>query len=219
MKKISLLSLILIIVCQLSAQRVSESQAAQVCQRFLIEKNYAALAENVKLAEVFTQDNGDVAFYRFQLPEVGFVVVSASMTTPPVLAYAFDQNFELIPPVRDLFRLYKGEIAYAEKQQWKAKPKAAAAWERYLADEFTPNASKGTSGGPLLTSTWDQNKYYNTYCPWDANAGANYDYHVPNGCVALAYSQVINYHRYPHHGVGVISYIPHGYPQSHHNPD
>lgn len=214
MKKITLLGLIILLAAaQVFAQRVSESQATQACQRFLVEKNQLAAAESFRLAEVYTQDNGDVALYRFQLPEVGFVVVSASLTTPPVLAYGFEHDFEMIPPVRDLFHLYKGEIAYAEKMGWDAKPKAAADWQRYLADEFTPKTAKGATGGPLLTTTWDQSKYYNTYCPWDVNAGSYYDYRVPNGCVALACSQILNYHRYPDRGTGSVSYIPQGYPR------
>ena len=197
MKKIfSLTLLISVLCCSLSAQRVTELQADQVCRRFLMDRGQTVPAD-LKLSEVFTQADGDTALYLFQLPEVGFVVVSASLTTPPVLAYAFDQNFEMIPPVRDLFYLYKGEIAYAEKQQWQAKPKAAAAWKRYLAEEFVPQAPKGTSGGPLLTTTWNQNKFYNTYCPWDPASGPYYDYRVPNGCVALACAQIMNYHRFP----------------------
>lgn len=213
MKKFFVFSFILILVGQLGAQRVSQSQASQVCQRFLIEKNQLKASENFRLSEVYTQDNGETALYRFQLPEVGFVVVSASMTTPPVLAYAFDQNFEMIPPVSEMFRLYKLEIATAEKSQWPAKPEAAAAWNRYLADEFTPKKDRGTEVGPLLTSTWNQNKFYNTYCPWDAASGEYYDNRVPNGCVALACSQIINYHRYPDHGIGATTYIPQGYPR------
>ncbi len=213
MRKLFLFSILLTIAGQLAAQRVSESQAAQVCHRFVMEKNHPISAADIKLSEVYTQDNGDTALYRFQLPQVGFVVVSASLTTPPILAYAFDQNFEMIPPVRDLFYLYKGEMAYAERQQWKAKPDAAAAWERYLAAEFVPKTAKGTSGGPLLTTTWNQNRFYNTYCPWDPASGAYYDYRVPNGCVALACAQIMNYHRYPIRGVGSSSYIPQGYPR------
>lgn len=201
-----------LLVGQLFAQRVSESQALQVCQRFLMDKNQVSSVEGIRLAETYTQENGDAALYRFQLP-VGFVVVSASTTTPPVLAYSFENDFEMIPPVRDLFHLYKGEIAYAEKQQWQAKPKAAAKWERYLADEFTPKTTRGTAAGPLLTTTWNQNKFYNTYCPWDAQAGAYYDYRVPNGCVALACAQIMNYHRYPEKGSGAVTYIPQGYPR------
>lgn len=194
------------------AQRVTESQASQVCQRFLLDRGQN-LADAAKLSEVYTQSNGDTALYLFELPEVGFVVVSASLTTPPVLAYSFDNNFEMIPPVRDLFHLYKGEMAYAEQQQWQAKPQAAAAWNRYLAEEFTPKTVRGTHGGPLLTTTWNQNKYYNTYCPWDAASGAYYDYRVPNGCVALACAQIMNYHRFPDRGTGSTSYIPQGYPR------
>ena len=213
MKKITLLGFVVLLCGQLVAQRVSESQASQVCQRFLLEKNQLTAADGFKSAEVYTQDSGDTALYLFQLPERGFVVVSASTTTPPVLAYSFDQNFEMIPPVRDLFYLYKGEIAYAEKEQWQAKPDAAAAWERYLAEKFEPRTTKGTSGGPLLTTTWNQNKFYNTYCPWDVSSGAYYDYRVPNGCVALACAQIMNYHRFPDRGVGSVSYIPQGYPR------
>jgi len=214
MKKSYILSFVMILIAgHLAAQRVSETLATQVCQRFLLEKNQITASEEFKLAEVYTQDNGDTALYRFQLPDVGFVVVSASTTTPPVLAYGFDQNFEMIPPVRDLFHLYKGEIAYAEKMGWNAKPKAAADWARYSAAEFVPKAAKGATGGPLLTTTWDQGKYYNTYCPWDVQAGPYYDYRVPNGCVALACSQILNYHRYPDRGTGSTSYIPQGYPR------
>lgn len=203
----------MLFISQLAAQRVTESQAVQVCQRFLMEKNQLSSLDNLKLAETYTQDNGEAALYRFQLPGTGFVVVSASTTTPPVLAYSFDNPFELIPPVRDLFHLYKQEIAAAEKEHWDAKPEAAAAWERYLADEFSMPKTRGTSAGPLLTTRWNQNKFYNTYCPWDVASGDYYDYRVPNGCVALACAQIMNYHRYPDHGVGAVTYLPQGYPR------
>ena len=212
MRKLFLFSILLSIVGLLAAQRVTESQATQVCQRFLMDKNHAAEVGNIKLAEVYTQENGESAIYRFQLP-TGFVLVSASRTTPPVLAYSFENNFEMIPPVEGFFYLYKNEIAYAEKEQWDAKPKAAADWERYLAEEFTPKSDRFSSVGPLLTTLWNQNKFYNTYCPWDASSGSYYDYRVPNGCVALACAQIINYHRYPEHGVGSCTYIPQGYPR------
>ena len=213
MKKLSLFGFLLILVCQLFAQRVSENQATQVCQRFLMDKNRAALAENVKLADVYAQENGETALYRFQLPETGFVLVSASRTTPPILAYSFDSDFEMIPPVETFFYLYKNEIACAEKEHWDARPKAAAAWERYLAEEFDSKGYRSNEVGPLLTTLWNQNKYYNTYCPWDVNSGPYYDYRVPNGCVALACAQIMNYHRYPDHGVGSSTYIPQGYPR------
>lgn len=197
------------------AQSVTPEQADQVCTRFLMEKHPTALtkAPATTMRETITDDEGFVCMYRYDIDELGFVVVSASQAAPPVLAYSFEHNFEMIPPVRDLFHLYKQEIRYAESTKLPAKPKAAAAWKRYLAEEFVPVDTKSENVGPLLTTTWNQNKYYNTYCPWDVNSGAYYDYRVPNGCVALAAAQIMNYHQFPTSGSGATSYIPQGYPR------
>lgn len=218
MKKLVLSSLFLLLgvwILTVSAQSVTIEQASQVCGRFLNEKypNAQSKAPTYQLQEKIYNDAGTTCFYRFSVNDLGFVVVSASQTTPPILAYSFNENFEMIPPVRDLFYLYKQEIEFAENAKLPAKPKAAADWQRYLADEFTPNYAKSTTVGPLLTTRWNQNKFYNTYCPWDVNAGSYYDYRVPNGCVACAASQIMNYHMHPESGTGASSYIPQGYPR------
>ncbi|MCQ2284025.1 MAG: C10 family peptidase [Bacteroidales bacterium] len=218
MKKLlafSLASLLCLMTMTVSAQSVSAEQASMVCNRFLSEKypNAQTKAPSYQLQETIADKEGMVCLYRFSVNDLGFVIVSASLATPPVLAYSFDEKFEMIPPVRDLFHLYKQEIRFAETAKLPAKAKAAADWSRYLAEEFVADPSKSFSAGPLLTTRWNQNKFYNTYCPWDVNAGSYYDYRVPNGCVALASSQIMNYHHYPESGSGATSYIPHGYPR------
>ena len=45
---------------------------------------------------------------------------------------------------------------------------------------------------PLIQTAWHQNKPYNAYCPDGMLAG----------CVAIAMAQVMNYYRYPSHGIG-----------------
>ena len=129
----------------------------------------------------------------------------------PVLAYSFDDDFELIPPMKDLFDSYKKEIRYAESKQKSVQPAEFAGWDRYLDDAFVANPPKSNEVKPLLTTSWNQNKYYNTYCPWDPDAGSYYDYRVPNGCVALATAQIMNYHRHPLHGVGASAYVAQGF--------
>ena len=49
---------------------------------------------------------------------------------------------------------------------------------------------------PLIQTAWHQNKPYNAYCPDGMLAG----------CVAIAMAQVMNYYRYPSHGIGKNSY-------------
>lgn len=214
MKKFLFFSIIVAATLNIAnAQRVSSEDANLVCKRFLIENNQISKSESFRFVESYSQDDGSAALYRYALENGGFVIVSASLTTPPVLAYSFENDFELIPPVRDLFHLYKQEIAVAEKNHWQARDNAAARWKHLLSEDFQPQQLRGATGGPLLTTTWDQGKYYNTYCPWDLQAGAYYDFRVPNGCVALACSQILNYHRFPESGIGVTSYIPQGYPR------
>lgn len=217
MKKLFILSTMLIFsLCTLSvfAQKASPEQAEVVCKNFILE-NYPGAVD--KMPEFVLQEtiseNGMDCLYRFSVSPVGFVIVSASQSVMPVMAYSFDNEFEMIPPVRDLFHLYSQVVEFTEKGDAPVSQKSVADWKRYLADDFTPKADKSTGKGPLLTTQWNQSKYYNTYCPWDVQAGSYYDYRVPNGCVALASSQIMNYHRYPEHGVGGSTYVPQGYPR------
>lgn len=197
------------------AQSVSEQQASIACKHFLME-NYRGginLDNDLKLQEIYYNENGLICMYRFSIKDLGFVVVSASQSVMPVLAYSFDENFEMIDAVKDLFQHYKQVVTFTEKGDAPASAKAKADWKRYLSSDFSPKAAKTPTRGPLLTTRWNQNKYYNTYCPWDAQASSYYDYRVPNGCVALACSQIMNYHRYPEHATGATTYIPAGYPR------
>lgn len=50
---------------------------------------------------------------------------------------------------------------------------------------------------PLVRTEWSQTAPYNAFCPQGTLAG----------CVAIAMAQVMNYHRYPLHGKGKLSYL------------
>lgn len=216
MKKHTLLFVLAIVVAflgSLSAQQATPEQATKACERFLTEYYPTSTLPAAKLQETLVDEEGMTCMYRFSLDGVGFVIVSASQSVMPVLAYSFDDNFEMIPPVKNILHLYEQVVRATEEGSAPADAKSVADWKRYLADDFTPQHPKTPTHGPLLTTRWNQNKYYNTYCPWDANSGSYYDYRVPNGCVALASAQIMNYHRYPEHGVGGSSYIPQGYPR------
>lgn len=196
----------------LFAQSVTENQASTVCQRFLMERFIGKPMPVFILREVAVDENGDPYLYRYSLEPKGFVLISASKVAMPVLAYSFDDDYELIPPIKDVFTAYKKEIRFAES---KVKSSGSTAefegWDHYLAESFTPKESKVPNQSYLLSTRWNQNMYYNTYCPWDAQSGAYYDYRVPNGCVALATAQIMNYHRYPLHGTGACAYVSQDY--------
>ncbi len=166
----------------------------------------------VVLEKSYESDDG-VYVYRFSIENRGFVLVSGSQRVMPILAYSFDEDFALIEPVEEILQHYKQVVERTETGEAPTSAQSVDTWKRYLAEEFTPNGIKNSARSPLLSSRWNQNKYYNTYCPWDADAGSYYDYRVPVGCVATAYTQIMNYHQYPEHGSGGTTYIPTGYPR------
>lgn len=214
MKKFILLLATLVISVFIFAEGISPKQAIQVATNFIIENSNN---DNFKSSSVMLNhiemENGESLYYIFNLEEKGFIIISGSSLTYPILAYSFDQNFEEFPAINGILGFYKDQIKYAESSKINPWQKAQEQWNHYLTDNFTKGNSKSVVVEPLLTSNWNQNIYYNTYCPWDEDAGAYYDYRVPNGCVALAVAQLMNYYRHPTSGTGGVSYVPTPYPR------
>ena len=196
-----------------SSQTVSLDEAMRVSSNYLMEKGYSPKSKSNGLTLLKSETkNESPVYYIFQLEGKGFIITSGSKKTYPVLAYSLDQDFGNHPAAEFILDRYKQEIITAEVAQVPSWERAKEQWSVYSNKSFTPNASKGSVVvAPLLNTTWDQSKYYNTYCPWDASAGPNYDYRVPNGCVALCMAQIMYYYRAPNTGVNGVSYIPPGY--------
>lgn len=218
MKKLS--TLFVVALCALlptlaKAQNVSAEKAELVCKRFVSEKRPdAAKNAAIKFEEAYQDERGGAYLYRFSVNDHGFVIVSGTENVMPILAYSFEDEFKMNPAIRDLFYLYKQVGGATAKGEAPVEAKTVSDWYHYTAETFIPRTYKNNGEvGPLVTTRWNQNKYHNTYCPWDANAGSYYDYRVPNGCVALAVGQILNYHRWPEHAIGGSSYIPPGYPR------
>ncbi|MBP5709966.1 MAG: C10 family peptidase [Bacteroidales bacterium] len=208
MKKLVLLLTVISFFTANYAAPVSERDAAVVAKSFCIEKmaNFNS-SDAITLAE----EVADV-YYRFNIGEKGFVIVSASDLVSPILAYSFENDFVENPAANYLLDRYSKEIADIEGRRAPQNQRVSEVWTHYMAEPFMPDKKRdGEELLPLLTTTWNQNMFHNTYCPWDIYAGAWYDYRVPNGCVALAMSMIMNFYQYPEHGVGGVSYVPYGY--------
>ena len=148
-------------------------------------------------------ENGEVyaAILNF---DKGYLILAADDAVVPVLAYDFVNNFDIndvAPASLQLLEQYKNEILAVRKYNISPDKKALDGWNKILG--FTTiNTENANSVGPLLKSSWNQNKYYNYYSPVDENSPVGYDYKTPNGCVAVAMSQIMYYYRYPKKGEG-----------------
>ena len=144
-------------------------------------------------------------YYVFALQPKGFVIVAADDRVEPILGYSYDNDFvvaNMPDHVRGWFGSYEKQIEAVVKKDIASEAETTAKWSRLKAGQAMSTRSGGTVG-PLLTTQWDQGRYYNAMCPEDENGP---DGHVLTGCIATAMAQIINYWGYPLHGRGTHGY-------------
>jgi len=196
-----------------NAYAISEEQAFLVVQNFLKERN---IDKNNSLSQISLQEvvekDGITMFYIIDLGnKEGFVIVSASEFVSPIIGYSFDSEFEWQPAIQFYLDSFSKDILLEESSKNTPDVNVTQQWNCYLQEPFVSKSIVANEILPLITSRWNQDKFYNTYCPWDVRAGAERDYRVYNGCVALAAAQLMNYYRHPETGKNSVSYTPGGY--------
>ncbi|MBO7082302.1 MAG: C10 family peptidase [Bacteroidales bacterium] len=202
MKKLSLVILLLAITMQAmpqGAEKISREKAFQTAKAF-VENNSRAPKAEIKLV---SESN----VFVFDIGTQGFVMVSGNTVLPPILGYSFDNPMPSLEDAPENFRswiAHYGEmIDFANENGIQPEAKVLKLWDDAKDGLF--QAKNTTTVDPLTTTHWDQNCYYNEYCPstgswW--NCG-----HVYAGCVACAMAQVMKYWNHPEVGSGSHSYV------------
>lgn len=193
------------------ASRVSEDQARQVALNFFFEKAQPVKHfsySDLKIAEViFVNMDDHLVYYVFNFSGGGFIAVSATDAVVPVLCYSFKGRYKLgVQPENFAawMKQYQGQILSVIENNTPPRDGVPEAWDYYL--HTPPYALKPFSGRevlPLLTSNWDQGRFYNELCPADPAGPSGHCY---TGCVATALGQLMNYFRWPDSGTGYYSY-------------
>lgn len=191
---------------------VPVSEAMRVSKNFLSERIGSMEAQNLELTLVYTQydEEGNAVFYRFKIGDNGFIIVSATTLTTPVLAYSLESNYQPGSGADFYCERYAREASYLIKHPELSTTKKAD-WDRYSAS-FKLNSKSVKSAPymePLVTTKWDQFPLYNQYCPHTPYSAYNEgDCRALVGCVAVTMGTIMNYYRYPEHGFGSHLYIP-----------
>jgi len=194
---------------------INEEQAGFVTQNFLREKKISRdhHLSQFSLKEVIKKKETEIFYIMSLGNDEGFIIVSATQYLPPIFGYSFENSFSMHPSIEYYLNIYSDFVLQEKELQRMPNEHYTKEWNHYLTSDFTPKRLLGNGVPPLITSHWNQNRYYNTHCPWDDRAGAAFDYRVPNGCVALAGAQLMNYYRHPEAGKYTYSYTPYGYPR------
>ncbi|MDY6326466.1 MAG: C10 family peptidase [Bacteroidales bacterium] len=184
-------------------EKGSLKEAGLKAFRLKAEK-YSSEFAGKRLASFDVLYDGDEPYAAVLNFDKGFLILAADDAVTPVLAYDFDNNFHLddvAPASLLLLEQYRNEISAVRKYGLAPDERAVEGWNEILGNG-SRNGGEASSVGPLINSAWNQNKYYNYYSPIDEGAPAGYDNKTPNGCVAVAMSQIMYYYRYPKKGTG-----------------
>lgn len=152
------------------------------------------------------------AFYIFDNPSGGWVIVAGDDCLNPVLAYSRTGRFHTEGMPDNLIwwtDAIKAGVAYARKSGLKSGREQRTLWS--LGGKGTKSSGRSIY---METATWHQNSPYNFYCPEVRESTAEdpegKTYKSVSGCVSTAMAITMHYHRHPAHGTGVLpdySYI------------
>ncbi len=210
MKKILLFAILMsVATISFATNVVSQEDAKIAAKNFMMElcQDDNISLDFFTLSEVEKDANGTPLYYNFNMANKGFVIVSATDLISPILAYSFESRFENREETSFFVNKYKEAIQKVRENPELQEVSAKASWNRYLAHNFTPVKTRATNAvEPLITTTWEQSRFYNQWCPDDNNASGNDDKRTLVGCVALTMSNLLYYYRFPSSGAAGAGY-------------
>lgn len=205
-----LLILLLSVPAVSQAEDISIDKARKVAETFFNRYGVSTRSSSqltlVNADEVAaTRSASEVAFYIFNRQGGGFVIVSALDAACPVLGYSLDHEFgtgdDMPANLAEWLDLYRQQIRERRQSGKAATADELARWREVTqATRAVPNSIE------LNTANWGQGAPYNGLCPLDSDGKKTIA-----GCVAIAISQVVYYHRHPNAGTGTLpSYAKNG---------
>lgn len=176
-----------------SAEVVTESQASQYARKFFRTSGDVKLVVN---SEQVAGSNGveAPAYYVFNNPAGGWVMISGENTSYPVLAYSRTGSFEAKGMPENIKHYMNGlrkDVRTLREGNLSRNAKIVKAWNTVgEIDRNAPNRVSKT----IESAQWNQTAPYNKYVPVQG---------APAGCVATAMSIVMRHNKWPEKPQGV----------------
>lgn len=191
MKKLILLFLLTFSYVCLKGQIVSYKDAEDFVIRWIEAKTEPGSVSINKIEKL--EDKGNLPYcYLIELQPEGFIIISGNKSVNPILGYSLENTINpdlLPPPIKSFLEKFKDRIKGLED-----KNKTINSGWNLIKSEIK---SASSEIAPLIKTQWSQNYPYNSMCPGNA----------PAGCIAVAMAQLMNYYKYPYHGLQDNSYL------------
>ena len=205
MKKLSLLLLLVLAsISQAFSQaaiKVDEETAYNTAKAF------SASHQTFKGDDLFLVSSDGI--YIYNVGTHGFVIVSGNTVLPPVIAWSDQGSFPDMEDAPENFASwiahYSEMIDFAIANGIAPEAKIQRQWDEAAQGVF--GSREAQTVDPLVSTRWNQDCYYNEYCPSTGGSWGGPCGHAYAGCVACAMAQVMKYWNHPAQGFGAHSYI------------
>lgn len=199
-KTIIILLSLLMAGTTLSASTVGREKAMEIAMNFFGQKNKHAIkilepADPVITKSVSSADA--IPYFVINNEDGGFVIISNSSSTVPILAYSYENSFD-IDHIPDNVYVWMEQLSKVinDGTSRAISPQVAEMWEQFSMQQMTATSSSVK----LETAQWNQWAPFNNLCPEDAIYGDR----CPTGCVATALAIVMRYWKWPSSGIGTF---------------
>ena len=199
MKKI-LLSLLYFFLfgASLVANPVGKEKAMEVARNFFGQGNPNKIKEaEVPIKRVLKANskNDQIPFFIINNEDGGFVIVSNSTSTVPILAYSYQNSFDQ-RNIPDNLGEWLDQISEIITKEWNSvqTPDIAEEWNKYA----TRQTNSATPVTKLETAQWSQGSPFKDQCPIIDGC------RCAAGCLPIALAITMRYWKWPNAGVGVL---------------
>ncbi len=197
MNKFFFVCLTIIVISLLSSasgQIITSEQAILACGECIAinKKTDVRIDDNPEM--IVSGQN--ILAYVYSLKPEGYIVVSANINLPPVIAYSFENNFGNLLRGNPLFEMLvtdlTGRLIFVQEKTGEYSEKNQIYWKQILLESGSKEQWEQwpATGDGWLKTNWTQNAPYNNMCPMDAVSAQR----SIAGCPAVAMAQIVNFH-------------------------
>lgn len=191
-------------------KEIDKNKAKQIAENVYIEKidNSQQTKQDVFSNDLTIEYKSEAVYYIFNINDnKGFIIISADDEVYPILGYSKKGHYtedisDKAPAFIDWMDFYKQQIYFVKENNLKGTDDIKSEWKKYTYKKFLPEKSI-KDAGPLITTEWNQDCYYNGQCPAASGGPCG---HVLAGCVACTMAQIMKFHNYPEQGSGEHCY-------------
>lgn len=153
---------------------------------------------SVASVEVFPE-SGQHFVYVVHLSPKGYLILNPNENPSLVASFSPDASVDLSDDPHNAFRSML--LHYVDRME-----RQPAQVRTVLAQPSSSFEAMTEVHGPFLDTTWNQGHPYNKMCPMVPDGLNGLNDRAPTGCVATAYAQLLQFHRWPLFGKGAHSY-------------